>query len=118
MEPALLAICKKNLPDRSVSAGGELTLPARMAPTSTDGPALPQRIRLLRLTQVMEVTGLKRTKIYALQAQGDFPMRVQITPSCVGWIEHEVQDWIAKRVTASAPLVVRSRERSVGRTAP
>jgi prophage regulatory protein len=101
-----------------VSAGGELTLPARIPPTSTDGALPTQHIRLLRLTQVMEVTGLKRTKIYALQSHGDFPMRVQITPSCVGWIEHEVQAWIAKRVTASAPLVVRSRERSVGRTPP
>jgi predicted DNA-binding transcriptional regulator AlpA len=56
----------------------------------------------------MEVTGLKRTKIYGLQAQGDFPMRIQITSSSVAWLEHEVQAWIAKRVTAS--LVVRVTE--------
>ena len=104
--------------DRSVTALDELTLPARIVPAPTDSPMQTQRIRLLRLAQVMEVTGLKRTKIYALQAQGDFPMRVQITPSCVGWIEHEVQAWIAKRVTASAPLVVRSSERSMGRAPP
>lgn len=89
-----------------------------IAPTAADSAVRTQRIRLLRLTQVMEVTGLKRTKIYALQAQGEFPMRVQITPSCVAWIEHEVQVWIAKRVTASAPLVVRGPERPVGRTPP
>jgi prophage regulatory protein len=110
-----MAICKRNLPDNSATAKEERALRARIAPTRTDSPALTQRIRLLRLAHVMEVTGLKRTKTYALQAQGDFPMRVQITPTCVGWLEHEVQAWIAKRVTASAPLVVRSWERSLGR---
>jgi prophage regulatory protein len=113
-----MAICKKNVPDRSENALEELTLPARVVPAPTDSPMQTQRIRLLRLAQVMEVTGLKRTKIYALQSQGDFPMRVQITPSCVGWIEHEVQAWIAKRVRASAPLIVSSPERSAGRIPP
>jgi prophage regulatory protein len=81
-----------------------------IAPTGADSVVRPQRIRLLRLAQVMEVTGLKRTKIYGLQAQGDFPMRIQITSSSVAWLEHEVQSWIAKRVTASAPLLVRIPE--------
>ena len=112
-----MSICKKSLPGRSVTAGAGLTQQMPTVPTGTDGPVPNQRIRLLRLTQVMETTGLRRTTIYALQAAGDFPMRVQITPSCVGWIEHEVQAWIAGRVTASAPLLVRSAERPGGRRA-
>jgi prophage regulatory protein len=81
-----------------------------IAPTGADSVVRTQHVRLLRLAQVMEVTGLKRTKIYGLQAQGDFPMRIQITSSSVAWLEHEVQAWIAKRVTASTPLVVRVPE--------
>jgi len=57
-------------------------------------------LRLLRLAQVMDMTGLGKTKIYALQAKGKFPMRVQITGYSVGWIEHEVQAWIAERAAA------------------
>jgi prophage regulatory protein len=57
-------------------------------------------LRLLRLVQVMDMTGLGKTKIYALQAERKFPMRVQITGYSVGWIEHEVQAWIAERVAA------------------
>jgi len=109
-----MGTCKKNLADKSATTGNEVTSPARVVPTGIDSPALT-RVRLLRLAHVMEVTGLRKTKIYALQAAGDFPMRVQITPSCVGWIEHEVQAWIAGRVTASAPLLVRSAQRSVPR---
>jgi prophage regulatory protein len=66
------------------------------------GPNRP--IRLLRLAQVMDMTGLGRTKIYTLQAEGNFPMRVQITPYRVGWIEHEVQAWIARRIAARTSL--------------
>jgi len=57
-------------------------------------------IRLLRLPQVMDMTGLGKTKIYVLQAEGRFPLRVQITPYCVGWVEREIQAWISERMTA------------------
>jgi prophage regulatory protein len=57
-------------------------------------------LRLLRLTQVMAMTGLGKTKIYDLQSAGEFPMRVQITAHSVGWIEQEVQAWIEGRVAA------------------
>ena len=61
-------------------------------------------VRLLRLAQVMQQTGLRKTKLYQLQATGSFPMRIQFTSTSVGWIEHEVRQWILQRVTASQPL--------------
>lgn len=61
-------------------------------------------MRILRLPQVMQQTGLKKTKLYELQAAGSFPMRIQITSATVGWIEDEVQQWILRRVAASKPL--------------
>jgi prophage regulatory protein len=68
-------------------------------------------IRILRLSQVLDVTGLGKTKIYELQAAGHFPMRVQITDHSVGWIEHEVQSWLAQRV-AARPIVAAGPERA------
>jgi prophage regulatory protein len=63
-------------------------------------------IRILRLAQVIDMTGLGKTKIYELQAQGRFPMSVRITGHTVGWVEHEVQAWLtgrlAERNTASS----------------
>jgi prophage regulatory protein len=53
----------------------------------------------LRLAQVIERTGLKKTTIYELQSEGQFPMRVKITAHAVGWIEHEVQAWLAGRAS-------------------
>lgn len=62
-------------------------------------------IRMLRLSQVIAVTGLGKTKIYELQAEGHFPMRVKLTAHSVAWIEEEVQGWLAQRIAASPPLV-------------
>lgn len=64
-------------------------------------------IRMLRLSQVATITGLSKTKIYQLQIQGDFPMRVQLSPRRVAWVEAEVQAWLAARITSSTPLIER-----------
>jgi prophage regulatory protein len=62
---------------------------------------------MLRLSQVATITGLSKTKIYQLQIQGDFPMRVQLSPRRVAWVEAEVQAWLAARITSSIPLIER-----------
>lgn len=64
-------------------------------------------IRMLRIAQVLALTGLGKTKIYELQAQGDFPMRVQLTPKRVAWVEAEVQAWLAARIASNTPLLER-----------
>ena len=58
-------------------------------------------IQILRLPQVRARTGLCRTMIYQLEAQHQFPHRVKIGVRAVGWIEAEVQDWLAQRIERS-----------------
>ena len=55
-------------------------------------------IRMLRLAQVIDATGLGKTTIYELQAEGTFPKRVKITSHSVGWVEAEVQAWLSSRI--------------------
>jgi prophage regulatory protein len=57
----------------------------------------PVTIKILRLPQVCSVTGLGRTMIYRLQQSGRFPRSVKITDYAVGWVESEVQTWLAQR---------------------
>jgi predicted DNA-binding transcriptional regulator AlpA len=83
---------------------------ASIPPTQPQVPQDAQRntpIRMLRLSQVAALTGLSKTKIYQLQIQGDFPMRVQLSPRRVAWVEAEVQAWLAERITSSTPLIER-----------
>ncbi len=39
--------------------------------------------------------------IYQLEAEERFPKRIKIGIRAVGWIESEVQIWVAKRIAAS-----------------
>jgi prophage regulatory protein len=84
-------LAKRDLPGRDLP--GEPLLGDM--PVARSGP-----IRILRLGQVIEATGLGKSKIYELQATGHFPMRVQITSHCVGWVEEEIQIWLAHRIAS------------------
>ncbi|MBS0377144.1 MAG: AlpA family phage regulatory protein [Proteobacteria bacterium] len=57
-------------------------------------------MRILRLAEVIKITGLRKTLVYELQAAGTFPMKVQLTPRSVGWVENEVQTWLAGKLAA------------------
>jgi prophage regulatory protein len=76
--------------------------PAR-AQVSYEANCRSAPIRILRLAQVIDMTGLGKTKIYELQAQGRFPMSVRITTHSVGWVEHEVQAWLTGRLAERKP---------------
>jgi prophage regulatory protein len=57
--------------------------------------------RLIRLREVMHLTGLGRSQTYALVAQRKFPAPIKISERCAAWPEAEVCAWIADRVAAS-----------------
>ncbi|MCZ8109810.1 MAG: helix-turn-helix transcriptional regulator [Betaproteobacteria bacterium] len=61
-----------------------------------------QRDRLLRLPQVEEVTGLKKSTIYRLMREGSFVRAVQVTPRCTAWPESLVLQWVQDRIKAAA----------------
>lgn len=50
---------------------------------------------ILRLPEVMRLTGLSRSSIYRLESIGKFPARVKLSESASGWRAEEVQDFIA-----------------------
>jgi prophage regulatory protein len=57
-------------------------------------------MRLLRREAVTEKTGLSRSYIYAAMNRGEFPLAVKISEKSVGWLESEIDAYIAKRVAA------------------
>ncbi|NOD78910.1 AlpA family transcriptional regulator [Ruegeria sp. HKCCD4332] len=50
--------------------------------------------RILRITEVIERTGLSRASIYRLMKSGDFPKRVKLSVRMVGWREQDIQEWL------------------------
>lgn len=67
---------------------------------SQASPAAPSRLEVLRLPDVCRITGLCRSSIYQLEAEQRFPHRIKVGTRSVGWIDQEVQEWLATRVRA------------------
>ena len=63
-------------------------------------PRVDSPIRILRLPQVCDVTGLCRSMIYLMEADQRFPKRVKIGVRAVGWLEKEVEAWLTRRIEA------------------
>ncbi|SHN68905.1 helix-turn-helix transcriptional regulator [Oceanicella actignis] len=55
---------------------------------------------LLRLKDVLVLTGLSRSRLYELQARGEFPRAVRIADRAVAWRETDICAWIETRPLA------------------
>ena len=56
--------------------------------------------RLIRLPEVRRLTGLSRSALYELAAQGKLAP-IKITRRASAWLESEVSEFIAERIRAS-----------------
>ena len=54
--------------------------------------------QFLNRYQVAERTGLSVSSFKRLEARGQFPRRVPLTPNRVGWLLSEIDAWIRDRV--------------------
>lgn len=55
-------------------------------------------IRFIRRPEVEWLTGLSRSTIYRLMAQGEFPKNHRLSPNCVGWDERDIKDYNENRI--------------------
>ena len=55
-----------------------------------------------RLKATTARTGLSRAVIYKLKAEGKFPPSIQLSARSIGWLDSDIDEWIAQRVAASA----------------
>ena len=53
--------------------------------------------RMIRRREVEKKTGFKRSHIYSLMKQGQFPRAVRLGVRAVGWDSNEVEQWLASR---------------------
>lgn len=60
------------------------------------------RDRLLRLPEVVAMTGASKTTIYDLMKVGKFPRSTRITRRMAVWSEAAVLTWIQARITEGA----------------
>jgi prophage regulatory protein len=76
----------------------------RHAQARVDTVGLPIVPVLLRLPSVIFVTGLGRSTIYRLMADGGFPRPVRLAPRAVAWRREDIDEW-----TIARPVVAHER---------
>ncbi len=56
---------------------------------------------ILRRKQVERRTGLSRSTLYQKISQGTFPAPIRLSSQAVGWLSHEIDEWIEQRIRVS-----------------
>ena len=57
-------------------------------------------MKILRMPEVIEMTGLSSASIYKQIRLGNFPEGIKLTARCTGWALSDVEAWIkAKRAS-------------------
>lgn len=57
--------------------------------------------KVLRLRGVVAKTGMSRSWTYAAIKEGKFPKSIKLGDAAVGWLESDIDAWIAERLSAS-----------------
>jgi prophage regulatory protein len=67
------------------------------------------RLAIQRIRIIKGRTGLSRSSIYKKMNDGTFPRQISLGLRSVGWLESDIDDWIANRVQASSTLAAGGR---------
>ncbi|MDW8371840.1 MAG: AlpA family phage regulatory protein [Geminicoccaceae bacterium] len=71
--------------------------------------------RLLKIGEVVNITGISKSVIYAMVRRGEFPPPIKIGYKTARWSSEEVYAWMRDIVRVRGlPKSVASRERVVG----
>ncbi len=54
--------------------------------------------RLMRLKEVMHISGLSRASIYSFMEDGTFPQSVSLGARAIGWRYQDLQNWILEKI--------------------
>ncbi len=53
-----------------------------------------KNLRIIRLDEVLNKIGLGRSTVYDRIKEGTFPQQVNLGARAVGWLEHEIDEWL------------------------
>ncbi|MEL6487711.1 MAG: AlpA family transcriptional regulator [Pseudomonadota bacterium] len=62
--------------------------------SSSDNSERVRPPRLIRLPEVMDRVGLRRTAVYERVKEGEFPKPRSLGPRCSVWVESEIDEWV------------------------
>jgi prophage regulatory protein len=54
-------------------------------------------LQIVREPERLRMTGVSRVQFWRLERDGKAPARVPLGPNSVGWLKHELEEWIVGR---------------------
>lgn len=79
------------------------------APTPTPVFRSPLNERVIRMSEVEALVGMKKSVIYRMISEGTFPAPIQLTPTARAWRFSDVQRWINHLPEVSPPHATKNR---------
>ena len=76
---------------------------------SSNADLMEDEDRIIRLPEVVKITGLSSSTMYRKMAAGTFPSQREIADRAVGWSLREVRQWCKNRPAKSPTRRVVSR---------
>lgn len=71
-------------------------------------------LRLMRLSEVLDLTGLSRATLYCKIAAGTSPTQHKIAERCCGWRAGDIDFWLRNPMSFTLADLERSRGRGDG----
>ena len=62
-------------------------------------------MKILRIDDVSNLTGLSKSSIYKQIRQNQFPQSIKLTARATGWDSREVEKWITNKINQNKDLV-------------
>jgi prophage regulatory protein len=70
---------------------------ATQSATALDATTAKAHARILRQPDVLARVGLSAPTLWRMRRRGEFPEPVQLSPGTVGYLEDEIDQWLADR---------------------
>ena len=58
-------------------------------------------LKILRLPEVIAITGLSRSSIYSRISESKFPHQIPLGGRAVGWVESQIIEWLEIKIKES-----------------
>lgn len=63
-------------------------------------PLSDQRQRIIRKPELLQMIGLSDPTVWRMEKKGNFPKRLRLGGNSCGWLESEINGWLADRAAA------------------
>ncbi len=73
-----------------------------------------EAMEIFRWPEIHKKTKLSRTTVWRLERKGEFPKRRVLSPNAVGWLRHEVEQYLENLKTGMAPAPREALEKRAG----